>query len=293
MAENKLIKSYCSNCQNSNNHKIIFKEHYKEPESDYDYSIDYMLIQCMGCETYSFRKDLIDNEQAYPAGEKWEPLIITSIYPSCLENHNKLDDEDCLPENIRIIYKESVDALIADCFILAGVGFRAVIEAICIDKVIKGRSLKPKINNLSKEGLITRKECERLHSVRFLGNDSIHEMKVPQKEQLIAVLNIIEHLLKNLYLIDLELEQTLDTPIYDYKKFKQLLNKKLRACKIGDEYPLIKYIGKDVRRIKDDFIEFEKQLKEEIINRTYDKLEMGNFKPYSGGSNNVQYYIVK
>ncbi|MFN3968692.1 DUF4145 domain-containing protein [Flavobacterium sp.] len=287
------MKSYCRSCCNDNDHRVLFKEKINNDSDDYHYATEYSTVRCLGCGLISFREDFHDYEQAFPTeyGE-WEHPISTTLYPPYLRNHKHIENYWRLPDAIEVVYKESIDALKADCKLLAGAGFRAVIEAICIDKDIKGRNLELKINNLAREGLITKKESERLHSIRFLGNDSIHEMKVPNKDQLIIVLNIVEHILKNIYLIDLDIDSKLDLPINDIATFKKLILKKIKEYKIGDDYPLVKYLDKDVRRVKDNFIQFEKELIAEIKAGTFTKLTLGLFQPYSGSTGNVQHYIV-
>ncbi len=117
-------------------------------------------------------------------------------------------------------------------------------------------------------------------------------MKVPKKDQLIIVLNIVEHILKNIYLIDLEIDTKLDLPINDFDNFKKLILKKIKEHKAGDDYPLAKYLDKDVRRVKENFIEFEKRLVTEINAGTFNKLILGSIQPYGGSKGNVQHYII-
>ena len=288
------IKNYCRQCDNYNNHKVVFMQTEESEPDEYHCSTDYYFLSCLGCGTFSFRKDFNDYEAAYPTeDDNWDHPVTTTTFPPSLENHKRLDHIWNLPTSIRTVYEESIKALIADCNILSGAGFRGVIEAICLEKNIKGRTLESKINNLSKEGYITKKECERLHSVRFLGNDSIHEMKVPKRDKLIVVLNIVEHILRNLYLIDYEVDNKLERPINNYNAFKQLLGEKLTAFKIGDEFPIVKFLDRDARLVKENFIEFETALKGEIHASTYNKLQLGTVQPFSGSTNNVQHYIVK
>lgn len=289
------IRSYCVSCKNSTNHDVVFCEIEKSTNEDgLDFIIYYYTLKCSGCENISFRKDFHDHSSYFynNLGEVEIP-ITTNIYPPYIHKHKTLDGIWMLPLKIRKIYEESISALKAKCLILSGAGFRGVIEAICLDKTIKGRDLETKINNLAKQGLITKTECDRLHSIRFLGNDSIHEMKEPNKVQLIAVLNIIEHLLNNLYLIDNEFGYALEKPISKYSKFKELIELKISKYNIGDEFPLIKYLGKDKRLVKDKFSEFESQLKVEIESGKYNYLKIGNIKQYSGSNGSVQHYIIK
>lgn len=117
-------------------------------------------------------------------------------------------------------------------------------------------------------------------------------MKVPEKKQLKVVLSIIEHILKNIYIIDYEIGKTLDTPITEFKKFKSLLEEKLEMYKNLDEFPLIKFLDKDVRRVKDDFLDFEKQLVNEINNGKFKNLSLGAIKPFGNSTGNLQHYIV-
>ena len=121
-----------------------------------------------------------------------------------------------------------------NCYLLSGVGLRAVIEAVCIEQSITGRNLEVKINNLVKNKLITEKDANRLHSIRFLGNDSVHEMDVPNEAKLRAAIEIVEHMLKNLYLIDIEASEHLDTIISNYDDFKALFLRKYRNTREKD-----------------------------------------------------------
>jgi len=287
------IKSYCRSCCNENNHRILFKETINSGNDDYHCATEYLMVRCLGCGLISFREDFHDYEYSFPnENDEWEHPITTTIYPPYLKDHRPLERNWELPDSISKVYKESIDSLKVDCRLLAGVGFRAVIEAICLDKNIKGRNLEIQINNLAKEGLITKKECERLHSIRFLGNDSIHEMKVPETKQLKVVINIVEHLLKNIYLIDLEVDSTLEKPLDNFKDFKKLLMKKMKEYNEGDELPLVQFLGKDVRRVKDNFVQFERDLVVEINSGTFSKLTLGNLKPYNGSTGNVQHYVI-
>ena len=287
------IINYCRTCDHDNTHKVFHLEQVEGEDEIYRTSADFMLLSCMGCHTFSYRTDFNDYEVAYPTEDgQWEHEITTTIYPLSLRGHKRLDNLRYLPVPIRTVYEEAINALIADCKILSGAGFRAVIEAICLDKDIKGRNLEVKINNLAKDGFITKKESERLHSIRFLGNDSIHEMMVPEKKQLMVVLNTIDNILSNIYLIDLDVDQNLERPINDYRSFIKLLDSKLKMFKTGDEFPLAIFLDRSARRVKDKFIDFETELKSEIASTQYVKLQLGGLQPYGVSTSNVQHYIV-
>jgi hypothetical protein len=288
---NKDTKSYCQNCDFETNHKILQEQSYDGDDS-YQCRTLYMIVECKGCDTVSFRNEFIDFESAYPDDfNQWHPEVTTTTYPA-KSIKQKIDNFWALPEKIHIVYLESIRAFNAECFLLTGVGFRAVIEAICLDKNIPGRDLAKKIDNLTRQKLITEKEAQRLHSIRFIGNDSVHEMNVPEKNKLLIVLNIIEHLLNNLYIIDYEIKNQLETVIAFYSEFEVLLNANLKKMVSGDEIPLAKILGKSIRRLHGKIQDFENELMTQINDQKYSKLSIGKIDLYGTNSTPVQHFIV-
>jgi hypothetical protein len=291
--EKTTLKHYCEKCQGDTNHHILLGKRVGIDDPEYRLDWKYYMVQCMGCEEISFRKETHDYEVAYPDDDdKWTYEISVEIYPLPLKNHGAIDEQYILPAQIRTVYKETLEALKANCFLLAGVGFRAVIEAVCIDKQITGRTLEAKINNLSKNRFITDKEMERLHAVRFMGNDSVHDMAVPKEKALYVVLEIIEHLLKNLYIIDHHAKPVLDTFITDFEDFEEILIKKIKKFKKGDEFPLAKYLDKDVRRLNGQIAKFEAELIATINKGEFDFLTIGAVKKFgTNTTDNFQHFI--
>jgi hypothetical protein len=293
--EVKELKSYCNNCQNETNHEVLFLKRQRGSDPDYHYETKYFTVQCMGCEDVTFRQEKHDYEASYPDEyDNWTHDITAYIYPQCLKGHKVLIEQYLLPNQIQTVYQETIDALKANCYLLAGVGFRAVIEAICINKNIKGRNLDAKINNLAKGRYITDKEAERLHAVRFMGNDSVHDMAVPKEKALYVVLEIIEHLLNNLYIIDHHAKPLLDTFINTNDDFEELLFKKLKSFQVGDDLPLAKYLGKDVRRLNSQISKFESHLISQIKAGEFKRLEIGDVKQFGTNTADVfQHFVVK
>lgn len=91
MAENNL-KNFCNRCQFETNHKVLHDSQINSDPEDYHYSIHYMVVECAGCETISFREDFHDIEPAYPDEyNNWQYDIDTKLYPSPLKNHKPLN----------------------------------------------------------------------------------------------------------------------------------------------------------------------------------------------------------
>jgi len=80
MSENE--KSYCQRCDYKTNHSILFKKTIRGDEDEPNYSIDYMIVQCLGCDRISFREVFVDLESAYPDEYgNWTPDITAETYP--------------------------------------------------------------------------------------------------------------------------------------------------------------------------------------------------------------------
>lgn len=287
----KTLWSYCAKCLQKTKHSALFTKSIEDKDEHMHYGTgSYYVLECNGCEEISFRKDYHDYMSTYEDDEGRELCDIDiKIYPSQLENHKILEPLYYLPEKIKNVYEQTILALKGESKLLAGVGFRAVIEAICIEEKIKGFNLEQKINNLAKNRLITEKEAERLHTIRFLGNDSVHEIEIPSDRKLYMVLNIIEHLLKNIYIIDVDAYALLDTIIKEYTQFERLVrNCAKEKYKPGDKKTLKEILGKHIRRISVGLDVFEKTLLENVKQGQIDWLSI-----VEGSTDENEYEITK
>lgn len=281
----------CASCDRDTWHSIICSH----VESEYEYRADtaYQIVQCCGCHTVSFRKVISDYEAAYPISEdEWEVPRDITCYPSILKGHREIQDIWDIPDTVREVYTQSIQAIKDSSNILAGIGLRATIEAICNDRNIAGKTLEKRIDALAKGGLISQKDSERLHAIRFLGNDAAHEIKKADPKNLLIALRIIEHLLVNIYILDGEADGKLETIIQTFDKFTTYLEKHLAVFKPGDEIPLAKVFGKDMRRFHGYFAAHEKSLVDSISTGTYTKLRVGKVDHYAGSKEKVQHFIV-
>lgn len=285
------IQSPCVSCDRDTWHEIL----YKHTESEFDYRMDtvHQVLQCRGCKTLSFRKVVIDFETAYPISEdEWDVQEDVFNYPRVLKGHGHFKKLWEVPTVVRDIYKQSLYAIRDESNILAGIGLRATVEAICNDQSIQGRTLDKRIDGLAKAGLISQKDAERLHAIRFLGNDAAHEIRASTEEHLRVALKIIEHLLITLYILDSQTDGTLDTIIKSPEKFVELLNKKLTAFKSGDEVPLAMILGKDIRRLHGYASTHEAFLVAEIKSNSFARLTLGKIDHYAGSKDKLQHFVV-
>ncbi len=247
-----MTKNYCERCKQETNHNVIFSKSIgSKPDDDFHWGSTYEVIECCGCELIKFRETYADESMVHYDydGNEREEYDEQKTFPPYIEKHEIISNLYSIPYKIRTIYLETIQAFKANSLILTGVGFRAIIEAICIEENILGNNLQEKTNNLLAQKLITQKEANRLHSIRFLGNDSIHEMLVPDIQLLRIVLTIIEHLLENLYTIDSEANSLLETVINKYGEFEEIIWYRANSFNNGEEKSIKEILGKHLRRI--------------------------------------------
>lgn len=287
------IISYCRSCEKNTNTKIL-AEDIESHRDEYNCDIIHQIVQCKGCDTKSFRKVFVDIEAAYPTyNDEWEVPEDITIYPKTVEGHREINEISDIPEIVETIYSEILLALKEDANILAGLGLRAAVEAVCNNLNIKGRNLEVRINKLVTAGFISKKDAERLHAIRFMGNDAAHDIKPPKNEALKVALQIVEHLILSVYILEKKVNGTLETITSKYDVFESIIEKKLVNFNDGDEYPIAKLLGKDLRRVKESIQTLEKELIKKIKDGSFSKLSVGKVAIFQGSKDPLQHFIVK
>ena len=285
-----MVKNYCANCKRYTNSKVKFQCSARDDDEGFGWEEVFKVVECMGCESLCFRYEYTDDSMVNVEKDNnyYNYYEITN-FPLRLERgYTPLTYSHLLPPRIRTVYIETIEAFKVKSYLLTAVGFRTIIEAICMENDIKGGSLEAKIKNLSKNKLITEKEERRLHSIRFLGNDSVHEMVVPAPTKLFIVLDIVEHLLRNLYIID-NIPNELDTVVHTFDDFKGLVFQNVRTLEEGQEKNIREILGKHVRRVGAHLPQMEAELINEIQSGSSDILKLG--KIVDMGGQKVQFYL--
>lgn len=284
------VYNYCNSCKRKTHHTVE-GEHNLESDAEYNqYKLSHKIVKCKGCNTTSFREEYHDFEEAFQdeTGE-WDYPTTVEIYPRATKENIK---KRHLPDLVDEIYTEACAAYSQKSLILAGIGLRATIEAICNEQNITGKELSTRISNLVTKGLISKKDSLRLHSIRFLGNDAAHEITKPSEKQLTAALTIVEHLLTTVYILDGESKGKLISVIEDYPAFEETLIKNVEELKEGDEYPLIRILGKDYRRLNGSTKTLEGELNKRIGTGEFAMLQFGKKEKFENSPAELQHYIV-
>ena len=244
MKEGEILKLICQECQRKTNHKVLCSHtfNYDDKESDIQGSIDYLIVSCCGCERISLAiKSLCSEDIEYYDDGTCEYVEDIKQYPNPKIGYGNLSHSFSIPDTIRSIYDQTCNSIANEDYILAGVGLRTIIEAMCKVEDVKGRNLTNKITNLSKDGYISKQDCEILHGIRFVGNDATHKILSPTKQQVIMAIKIIENLLENKYCLMYEAYKNLDMPFKNFSDFYNYVVLIIRNQQIGKKYVLMKF----------------------------------------------------
>jgi Domain of unknown function (DUF4145) len=202
----------CASCGNMpRSHKVLYKKvilSYDEPEGMVISRENHRMLECGGCKTIKYA---ISTEEHYEFDSPYGDHVV-SVYPDEPGKGNQRlagikfdaseDDkgESLIPEIVWKMYKETLDALNANIRTLAGAGIRATVEAICVDKGIIQGNLQGKIDELGTRRFLGDSEAEFLHEQRHLGNAAVHELETPTTRDLNDSLDIVEGLIRNIYI---------------------------------------------------------------------------------------------
>lgn len=285
------IWSLCNKCGLKTRHDVLC-ETIQSGDGHYDFWMQHAVVECRGCATRSFRYHYRDIENAFPiSDDEWDMPEDIENYPRLEDKSLIIDGIEIVPDVVRMIYLETVSAIYEGSLILAGLGLRGTIEAVCNDQNVGGGNLDKMIKNLLSKGLISKKDGERLHAIRFLGNDAAHEVKKPKEEQIAVAVKIVKHLIASVYTLKQEAEGNLETLISEYDEYVALIEERMDLRNIGDELPIAAILGRDIRRIGENRTDLERKLSAEVEAGNHPTLKIGKVDSFAGSKDTFQHYI--
>lgn len=193
----------CSSCNNVTRHAVVASAEGATEVQDFTVWDQFEIVQCLGCERLSFRKDYQSTDEMVHDPEDDSDILITheEVYPPRVVGRPLLNYSHFLPYEVSQIYRETHQALCSGQLVLAGVGIRALIEAVCKEKGVPGKNLEKRIDSLASEGVLTKAGAEILHSLRTMGNTAAHEVKPHGENELNTAFDVVEHLLLGVYIL--------------------------------------------------------------------------------------------
>jgi Domain of unknown function (DUF4145) len=259
----KTLKVICSLCTRKTNHKILHSITKSGEYEFYSEEYEWQTIQCQGCEGLSFRLIHQDFEQTNDFEDDSKPKITINRYPAFIHNHRQLDSLWAVPPTIKGVYVETISAMASGHHVIASMGLRATLEAVCNHLEVVGRTLDKRIDTLAKNGSISIADRKRLHAIRFLGNDAAHEIRTPNKQDLIVALSIVEHLITSVFILDKK-SVTLDTSVDSISELVTLAKHCSIQHDIGSIVTLATLLGKNSRRLGDSFPKLELEFESKV-----------------------------
>ncbi|CAN7659756.1 DUF4145 domain-containing protein [Variovorax paradoxus] len=168
-------------------------------DGDFYWVVNNQLLECGGCGQITYRRAESDSDGQGPDDGEWDD---SKLYPPRVSGRKALPESWMLEPKVRQIYKETANAIAAGSPILAGIGLRAILETVCQQKSAAGRNLLDKIDDLVTKQVLTPNGAAVLHQIRTLGNNSAHEVQPHSDKQLALAMDVIEHLLEDVYIIN-------------------------------------------------------------------------------------------
>lgn len=255
----------CRSCHGSTRHEMLFKHDFETAPWEYHEKTSWQVLRCLGCESIRFRTWNEDYELSTSEDDEGNPIYLTteSLYPRSLRSHKPLQNLHFVPEVIRNVYNQSITALEEQANILASIGLRACVEAVCNHLNISGSSLDKRIDSLFKAGHVSNTDKRRLHAIRFLGNDAAHEIREPEDRDLLIALDIVDHLLNSVFILERRARR-LETVIETYEEFMKLVVQMSRAYDEPADFTLLGLLGRQKRQVPQNLEQYELQLQAEI-----------------------------
>ena len=192
--QNKLSHSHCNRCGHETKHHILFRKHIAGGEVVENYgplnwSDDYELLECAGCETVSMRH----SAWFEPSGD-----LTIRIYPPPAARHQPQWLRK-LPLKMHLLMKQVYTALDANSRALALMGARAVVDLVLVEKIGDVGGFKDKLKAAEADGIIGSKNREVLDAALDAGNAATHRGHQATSDDVHAVMDIVENLLQAVY----------------------------------------------------------------------------------------------
>jgi endogenous inhibitor of DNA gyrase (YacG/DUF329 family) len=213
----------CAECKRETRHKVIQSLDYSGSEVfnggqySIDWSANHQIIQCQGCMTVSFRQVNWFSEDVQQIDyDEWDDGSREILFPKRSKYTLSIKDFWNIPTNLRRIYRETIESFNNDSFTLSAAGLRALVEGLCAELKVKDgpkeiskknstketkrlSNLEGKIAGLFEKGYLTQQQSDVLHEHRYLGNEAVHELSQPSRDELELAIEIIEHVFDSVY----------------------------------------------------------------------------------------------
>lgn len=191
-------KSYCNSCNQETNHGVAHSIQQTWQDDEYDERCRYLMLQCLGCESVKLQSLWSSNgcdevQSSYPPPTFRRP-------PKWLFQWRM---QFGLQEAYEVgLFQEIYTALQNAQPRLAAMGVRALLERVMVSKVGDLGSFPKHLNAFEQAGYVSTVQAKRIATVLDVGHAAIHRGFTPNKDDLIILVDILEHVLESIYVHD-------------------------------------------------------------------------------------------
>lgn len=160
----------CKDCNVFTDGEAISEyEHFYE---EHLVQVKYFFLRCPKC----FSPILMSQVNHVDDGDDWgEPH---RLYPPIDANINR-----AIPNNLRLIYEETLVCFKAKAYTATAIMCRKVVQGIADENEITGHNLADILKNMKKEGIIENRLYEWADALRLSGNDAAHKTNIQINHQ--------------------------------------------------------------------------------------------------------------
>lgn len=198
---------YCNLCKRKTRHILVASSAYDyrdgaDPGEPSEWG-EYRLWSCAGCDTCTMEDYYTADYMTMPPrddSEEGDQQYESIYHPKRASTIRPRKYFFRVPARLSRLYVEVISSYNENLRLLCAAGLRSLVDGVCADKLITGRSLEEKIDGMKKllpEGIV-----KNLHGFRFIGNRAVHELEAPDESELALALDVIEDILNFLYSLD-------------------------------------------------------------------------------------------
>jgi hypothetical protein len=216
MNKQRTIKAPCNDCGRETKH-FVLKSHstsVEDEEQGLSWHTRFDLLECCGCEFISLKRTFSFSEYERDQIEYFPPPI--SRREPNWGSHFLLR----APSEVQELLSEVYSALHANQRSLATMGARALLDMVIVDKVGDVGRFDQKLDALEKSNFVSKGQREILETALEAGNAATHRGHRPSLEALNVVMDIVENVLQQIYVLPFAAEE-LKKKIPERKKARQ------------------------------------------------------------------------
>jgi len=207
----QFVELYCNNCAKETKHRLLANVKQAGDSSEVEeygvfWDYFYQIFQCRGCEYATYRTRFYFSEYQH---DGMPPIYEDTYYPP-RRTHQKPQWYNQLSEGLQRVLDEVYGALYGNLKYLTAVGARTALDMMIVEVIGDIGNFQEKIDALENGGFITAQERELIETVTEAGNAAAHRGYVPEKDDLLSTIEILESLLHKFFVREQDLKRLLE-----------------------------------------------------------------------------------